>query len=57
MAVTEAVAIRRRLARADPDAYESDLAVSLGVLLDRYGEAGRKADPAAGEEAIANLAD
>jgi tetratricopeptide repeat protein len=53
-AAEEAVAMRRRLAAASPDAYKPALATSLNTVSIWYGDAGRRAEGlAAIEEAVA----
>jgi len=51
----EAVAIRRRLAEARPDAFLPDLATSLNNLSNRLGELGRQEQALAASEEAARL--
>ena len=54
-AIEEAVALRRQLAEARPDAFTPDLATSLNNLSNRLGDLGRREDALAAIEEAAAL--
>ena len=54
-ATEQAVEIRQRLARINPAAYESDLAVSLSSLGERLAEAGRQEEGLQAQEQAAGI--